>query len=472
MSMRKNKLPPINKPQTSLKRVLGLTSGIMLVAGIMIGSGIFKKIAPMAASGLSEIDILGAWILAGIVTMLGAFTISGLADLTTESGGEYEYLRIIFGNFTAFLFGWASFTIIGSASIAAIAFIFTQSFNALIPIADPLANLKDINLGGFIFPFSNSGIKILACGMIILLTWINYRGTKKGAALNNAVTYLKIGGIVLLIILGFFFYDSRSSVHEIESHHVFQTGAGFIGAFFAAMLSAFWAYDGWLNVSFVSGEIKDPKKNVPVAIIAGVSIVMLLYVLVNVAFMKVLPLNKMGALSENDIAASVVAATILGKNGSIFISVLILLSTFGALNGLIITYARLYYKMAQDGFFFKQAANTHPRFNTPHVSLIISMVISCILVFSGTFDMLTDIIVFAGFLFYALLAIGLIQMKRKGKISARLIGYPVVPMLFIVFSLALLVNTCIEQPKQTMFGVCLMLTGIPFYYFFKRTNRF
>ncbi len=471
MSMLKNNLPRLDKPPTSLKRVLGLTSGIMLVAGIMIGSGIFKKIAPMAASGLSEIDILGAWVIAGIVTMLGAFTISGLADLTTESGGEYEYLRIIFGNFTAFLFGWASFTIIGSASIAAIAFIFTQSFNALIPIGDPLTSLKDINFGGFIFPFSNSGIKIIACCMIMFLTWVNYRGTKKGAALNNGVTYLKIGGIVLLIILGFFFYDSRNGVHEIKMASSIHSGEGFIGVFFAAMLSAFWAYDGWLNVSFVSGEIKDPKKNVPVAIIAGVSIVMLLYLLINVAFMKVLPLNKMAALSENDIAASVVAATIMGKNGSIFISILILLSTFGALNGLIITYARLYYKMAQDGFFFKQAANTHPRFNTPHVSLIISMVISCLLVFSGTFDMLTDIIVFAGFLFYALLAIGLIQMKRKGKISARLIGYPVVPILFIVFSLALLANTCIEQPKQTMFGVCLMLTGIPFYYFFKRNNR-
>ncbi len=454
----------------ALQRVLGVTSGIMLVAGIMIGSGIFKKIAPMAASGLSEQAIIGAWIVAGIVTMLGAFTISGLAELTTESGGEYEYLRIIFGNFIAFLFGWSSFTIIGSASIAAIAFIFTQSVNELIPIANPLTSWSHFSIGALIYPFSNAGIKIIACIMIVALTWVNYRGTKKGAILNNAVTYLKIAGIVLLIVLGFYYFCSRESVHAFSGSSSIPLKTSFFGAFFAAMLSAFWAYDGWLNVSFVSGEIKNPTKNVPIAIISGVSIVMVLYVLVNVAFMKVLPLSRLGSFTENDIAASVMADTVLGQNGSLFITVLILLSTFGALNGLIITYARLYYKMAQDGFFFKKVGNAHPLFHTPHIALLYSMVISCVLVFSGTFDMLTDLIVFAGFLFYAMLACGLIYMKQKGRLQGKLIGYPVVPIMFIVFSLALLINTCIEQPKQTLFGLLLMLSGIPLYFFFKRVR--
>jgi APA family basic amino acid/polyamine antiporter len=454
----------------ALQRVLGVTSGIMLVAGIMIGSGIFKKIAPMAAAGLSEQAIIAAWVVAGIVTMLGAFTISGLAELTTASGGEYEYLRIVFGNFTAFIFGWSSFTIIGSASIAAIAFIFTQSINELIPIANPWAAWSHWSIGGLIFPFSNASIKCIACMMIVALTWVNYRGTKKGAILNNAVTYLKILGMVWLIVIGFYFAFSRESIHEAIVSTPLSFKTSFLGAFFAAMLSAFWAYDGWLNVSFVSGEIKNPTKNVPIAIITGVSLVMILYVLVNVAFMKVLPLSRLSSLTENDIAASVMAEMVMGSKGALFITVLILLSTFGALNGLIITYARLYYKMAQDGFFFKQVGNAHPRFHTPHIALFYSMVISCLLVFSGTFDMLTDLIVFAGFLFYALLAFGLIYMKQKGRIKGRLIGYPVVPVLFIIFSLALLINTCIEQPKQTFFGVLLMLSGIPLYYFFKRSR--
>lgn len=458
------------KNAAPLPRVLGLVSAIMLVAGVMIGSGIFKKIAPMAASGLSETQILAAWIVAGIVTMLGAFTVSGLASLTTESGGQFEYLRIIFGNFTAFMFGWSSFTIIGSASIAAIAFIFAQSVNTLFPLYEPLQQLKQFSVAGFIHPFSDSGVKLLAVVTICSLTWVNYRGTKEGTFLNNVVTWCKVAGILLLIVAGLFFAKEHFPVHNATAITA-MPAASVYSAFFAAMLSAFWAYDGWLNVSFMSGEIKNPKRNVPLAIISGVLIVMLLYVLINVAYLNVLPADQIARLGENEIVATVMAGEISGDAGVALVAVLILVCTFGSLNGLIITYSRLYHQMATKQMFFDSARQIHPRFQTPHLSLLYSMLMSCLLVFSGTFDMLTDMIIFAGFLFYALLAWGLIKMKKQGKITSGLIAYPVAPMLFIIFSVLLLINTIVSAPKLSLWGLSLMVTGVPFYYYFTRRKH-
>lgn len=440
----------------TLKRVLGLSSSILLVAGIMIGTGIFKKIAPMAASGLSGNYIIAAWVVAGIVTMMGALSISGLAALTTESGGEYEYLRIIFGNFVAFIFGWSCFTIIGSASVAAMSYLFTQSLNAI-----------------FHTPFlaSDINIKILACLVIVLLTALNCFGTKESTMLNNVLTYLKIAGVMFLIIGSFFFFNGgHAGKTSIEVHQEFSFSK-ITGVFFAAMLSAFWAYDGWLSVAFISGEIKNPRRNVPIAIVSGIFAVMVLYVLINIAFLKVLPLQTLANLKDNEIAASEMSKMVFGNAGNFLISLLILVSALGSLNGIVITYSRMYYKMSVDGMFFRKASVIHPRYETPFMALIYAMVVSCLLVFSGTFDTLTDMIVFAGFLFYAMLAWGLVLMKRKGLVDAKRIGYPYVPIVYIIFSLFLMVNTFIDQPRQTLFGVLLILSGVPFYFFFKYSNR-
>jgi len=443
-----------DKKTIILKRVLGLSSSVLLVAGIMIGTGIFKKVSPMAASGLSSGYIIAAWVVAGIVTILGALSVSGLASLTTESGGEYEYIRIIFGNLIAFIFGWTCFTIIGSASVAAMSYLFTQSLNSIFHTS---------------FLTDDFNIKISACVVIILLTWLNCLGTKKSALLNNALTWFKIGGVLFLIIGGFFFFKTDLPDKETVALQHFS-GVKLMGVFFAAMLSAFWAYDGWLSVAFISGEIKNPQKNVPVAIISGISLVMVLYVLLNWAFLKVIPLNHLANLNSNQIAATEMSKQLFGNSGNFLISLLILISALGSLNGIIITYSRMYYKMAVDGFFFSNAAAVHSRYETPYMALIYAMFVSCMLVFSGSFDTLTDMIVFAGFLFYALLAYGFILMKRKGLISVKSFGYPYVQVIYILFSLLLMVNTCISQPRQTLFGIGLMLSGIPFYYFFKKNK--
>lgn len=454
-----------------LKRVLGLTAATLLVAGNIIGTGVFKKIVPMAASGLSEAYILGAWILAGIITMLGAFSIAGLAKLTTEAGGSVEYLRICYNDFISFLFGWSNFTVAGSGAIAAVGFIFAQSFNALVPIPDVFSSLKNVSIG-FIYPFAESGTKLMAILIIVLLTWYNYRGIKKGAVLNSVVTAAKILGILLLIALGLFTEGSHSFSSSLTKP--LQTGnslTSWIIIFFGVMLNAFWAYDGFANVAAAGAEIKNPKRNIPLAIITGVSIVLVLYVLLNYAYMQVMPLNQLANISENKVAAIVVAEHILGRPGIILISLLVLLSTFGYLNVSIILFARFYYRMAQEKIFFYHAAKVHPKYQTPYIALIYQMIVSCLLVISGSFDSLTDMAVFGAFSFYVLLAIGLIKMKKKGVIKERIAGYPLAPILFSLFITIVLISTFINNPMRTITGILLILSGVPFYFYFKMQRR-
>lgn len=459
-----------SETQIPLSRVVGVFTAILLVAGNMIGTGVFKKIVPMAATGLHENYILFAWIAAGIVTILGALTFAGLARLTTASGGAYEYLRICFGDFIAFLFGWAIFIIIGSGSIAAVGFIFAQSVNTLITIPDPLQQWSNISVAHFAYPFADSGIKIFAVAAIVLLTWFNYRGVKKSTVFNNIITTAKIAGILLLILGGLI----------ITNPHIQQSGEiisvpnhseiSYLSIFLGGMLSAFWAYDGFINVTAITGEIKNPKRNVPIAIITGVSIVMVLYVLVNYVFMKVLPLNQLASLPENKIAASEVGGILAGSKGMLFISLLIMISAFGTLNIFILVYSRLYYRMAQENVFFKKASIVHPFYRTPSYALLYSMICSCVLLISGTFDVLTNMIVFTDFAFYTLAAFGLIKMKRKKIITNKIPGYPLAPVLYILFNLVFLISTLVSNTKQSIIGIGLLLSGIPFYYFFKKKN--
>ena len=453
----------------TLLRALGIFSATLLVAGIMIGSGVFKKIIPMAQTGLTESWILIAWALAGIITMLGAINIVGLASLTEESGGVYEYLRLAFGNFFSFLFGWTDFTIIGTASIAALAFIFSHTVNMLIPLPNPLQQWEHISVANFIYPFADSGIKILAILIIMILTWINYRGVRESGTVNNIFTSAKILGILLIIFLGLFYTSPVQPQQQeiIASSAPPLHGTAFFSAFFVAMLSVLWAYDGWVNVSFITGEVKNPKKNVPRAIIIGVTIATVLYVMVNYVYMKVLSLDELAAVNKNEIGAAVVANTLLGKIGKTLIIILIMVSVFGSLNAIILSHSRIYFRMAQEKFFFKKVAQVHIRNKTPHIALLYTMVWSCVLVISGTFDILTDMVIFAGFLFYGLLAIAFIKMKQKGMISSKAFGYPIIQVIIILFSLTLIINTIATHPLQSLIGLGLMFTGVPFYYYFK-----
>jgi basic amino acid/polyamine antiporter, APA family len=457
-----------NLKNISLKRVIGLPTAILLVAGLMIGSGAFKKIAPMTQSLMSEPYILLAWIVAGIITIFGAFTYSGLANMTNETGGIYEYLRLIYGNFIAYLLGWTYFIIVGTGAIAALAYIFSQSVDALIHFPILFPSLQNISIANFIYPFSGLSIKLLALSMIIFLTWLNIRGISYAGRLNNIVTGAKILGILLLITAGVFYAGEPTGMLQGNNSFHILTGPALFSGFFGALLSALWAYDGWANITFVTGEIKNPERNLPFAIIGGVGIAMLLYVLLNYIYMKVLPLNQLASIPENKIAAAVVSETLFGRAGASLIVVLIITCTFGALNGCIITYPRISFRMAQEKVFFRKAALVHPVFDTPHVALIYSCIWSCVLVITGTFDQITNLVVFSTYLFFGLAAAGLIKMKMQKRITKKVIGYPVVPILIIIFCLILVINTLIVQARATLFGLLLMFSGVPFYFWFKR----
>jgi basic amino acid/polyamine antiporter, APA family len=460
-----------DRSKIPLNRVLGLFTAVLLVSGIMIGSGVFKKIIPMSQTGLSEAWILGAWIIAGVISMFGAFTISGLSSLTEASGGVYEYLRLSLGNFFSFLFGWTDFAIIGPASAAALGYIFAQTVNSLVTLPNPLRSLEHITIGTDITPFANSGIKLLAIAALALLTWINYLGVKKGGAISNVITSAKILGILIIIVVGLTWSaPATTAVTEVTTTEAALTGTAFYSALFIAMLSAFWAYDGWSNLTYVSGEIKNPKRNLPLAIIAGVSIAMFLYVLVNYVYMQVLPLEELKAVDQNTIGAVVVAETMIGKIGKTMIVVLIMVSVFGSLNGVIMAHTRVYFQMAREKYFFKSFAKAHPKYRTPYVALFFNLFWSSILVMSGTFDKLTDMVIFAGFMFYALLAFALFKMKSNGTIKTKVIGYPVVPVILILFSTALIINTFMVHTTHSLIGLGLILTGVPFYFYFRKKN--
>jgi len=461
----------VDRSKIPLKRVIGLPTSILIVAGIMIGSGVFKKIAPMSQSLMSEPYILLAWAAAGLITILGAFTYSGLASMTNETGGLYEYVRLIYGDFTAFLLGWTYFIIVGSGSIAALAFVFAQSADALIHFPVLFSGLKDVAIGQVIYPFRGLSIKILAMTMIILLTAINIRGVKNAGKLNNLITGAKILGILLLILAGIFYTAAPPGIPEHSQTAHTLAGAALFSGFFGALLSALWAYDGWANITFVTGEIKNPERNLPFAIIGGVSMATTLYIVLNWIYMKVLPVGQLARIPEQKIAAAVVSESLFGRAGVTLIIVLILVCTFGALNGCIISYPRISFRMAQEKVFFKKAAWVHPVFNTPYVALLYSGVWSCVLVFTGTFDEITNLVVFSTYLFFGLAAAGLIKMKKQKKITKKVIGYPGVQVIIILFSLVLVTNTLIVQARASLLGLLLMFSGVPFYFWFKKQDR-
>jgi APA family basic amino acid/polyamine antiporter len=457
------------KTEASLNRTLGLFASTLMVVGIVIGSGVFKKIVPMAQTGLSETAILMAWILAGVISLFAAFTVSALASLTEESGGLYEYFRISFGNFFAFISGWADFIIIGPAAIAALAFLFGEIINSFIPLPKPLDAWKDISLGGFIFPFANSGVKLIGIIAIIILTGVNSLGSRESGVFNSIITSAKILGISVLIIVGFAYSGQETeSPNAILNAVNAPEGMLFYSAFFAAMLSAFWAYNGWETATNISGEIINPRRNLPLALTIGLSLVALVYTLLNYTYMNVLSLQQIRDIDVNQIGAFVVAEVLLGTFGKILMIVLLIICVFGALNSSIVATPRKFFRMAQQGYLFSHLKNVHPRFRTPHVSLNYMMVLGCIMLISGSFDTLTNMVIFLNFMFYGLLAFAVLRLKRKGMIQVKVTGYPLVPIILLLFSIALTINTIWVQPQQSMVGIMLVLSGVPFYYYFKR----
>lgn len=418
-------------------------------------------------------DVLLAWLLAGVVSMFGAFVFSGLAKLTEEAGGKYEYLRILFGKFFSYLYGWTYFAVIGSASAAAISYVFAESVNNIFPLPEYMKAWDDVNIGGYIYPFKNSGVKLMAILAILGLSWLNIRGVKNGGWLNDVTSALKILGILVLIAMGLSYAGGPGGFEPLGAERTSTlSGVGWYSAMFGAMLAAFWAYDGWINITFMTSEFKNPRKNVPIAIISGTVLVIILYLLVNFAFLRIMSIPDLEAVqaSGNQIAGAEAARKVMGTSGYFLISLLIMLCTFGAANATIMTAARVYFRMAQEGVFFSRAAEVHPLYRTPAVSLRMAMIWSCILVISGTFDQLTDMLIFAAFIFFGASAFGLLREKMSGRMKESVPGYPLVPVVYLLFCIGLVVNTLFLYPWESVMGLVLILIGVPFYFIFTHNS--
>jgi APA family basic amino acid/polyamine antiporter len=455
---------------------LGLFTAMLIVVSSMIGSGIFKKAAPMSMDLQSGGLLLLVWLIAGVITFIGAVTNAEIAGLIAAPGGQYVYFKEMYGKAFAFLYGWSCFSVIQSASIASIAYVFAESVNAVLPLPHFGPDLESLSIFGIFYPLDSFGVKALTIITIIFLTTANYLGVIFGGFISNLFTTLKVLGIVLIIILGLTISGgSVSNILPLGESPTAEYGSslGLFGAMFAAMLGAFWAYDGWNNIGYLGGEIKNPKRNIPLALFTGVTTVMIIYLITNFTFLYVMPVNEIIEVSKQDntIIAVEVMRKFLGGGGAFFISVLIMISTFGTTNGTILASSRIYFAMAKDGLFFKSAGNVHPSFKTPYTSLIIQGIWSCILVLSGTFDQLTDMLIFASFIFYGAGAFGVFILRKKMKDHHRpykVIGYPIVPLVFVLFCITLVVVTIIQNPRDAGIGLVLVLSGIPFYLFWMR----
>ena len=433
----------------------------------------------MAAELLSPGLVLLCWALAGLITLCGALSNAEIASMLADSGGEYVYYRKIYNRFFAFLYGWTSFAVIRSASLASIAYVFAQSFNSLVPLPQLPPAIADISFFGIFTPFNNLGVKALTISLIASLSYVNFRGLKGGEGLSRGILILVTANIALIIVLGLTIGGGSFQNFQMPATDFVERpwyDGGLIKSIFAAMLAAFWAFEGWSSTGYIGGEIKNPNRNLPLALVFGVLFVIVVYTSINFTYLFVLPIDEIVAVSksQNTIAAVEVVKHFLGSPGALFISLLILLTTFGATNTTALMPPRLYYAMAREGLFFRSAAFIHPRYNTPSNAFVIQAVWASMLVLSGSFDQLTDMLVFASFIFYGATALGVFILRHKMPDAPRPYkawGYPVVPALFILFCLALVIITLMGKPREALLGLGLMLTGVPFYWYWTRNNK-
>jgi APA family basic amino acid/polyamine antiporter len=465
----------MEKKQGQLVRSLSLPAATILVVSSVIGSGVYKKVAPMSAEMLSPDLVLWAWVLAGVISLCGALSNAEIAGMMADSGGEYVYFRKIYGRFMAFMWGWSTFAVIKTAAVAGIAYVFSQSFNAIFPLPHLPESIESIEILVF-KPFENAGVKALTIALILTLTFLNTRGLKGAAALSTWITRLVIVGLLGIVVSGLLFGGGSWTNIQTPATGFVQrdwTDTAFIKAMFTALLAAFWAYEGWNTVGFIGGEIKNPNRNLPLALFSGMLIIIGAYVLVNFTYLYVLPIDQLVGVyqSQNEIAAVAVVRHFAGNTGAVLISVVILITTLGCTNATILMPPRVYYAMAKDGLFFRRAGEIHPKFNTPNPALWMQGVWACLLVLSGSFDQLTDMLIFAAFFFYGATAFGVFVMRRRAPEAERpykVWGYPVVPALFVLFCASLIVVTCSTHTREAGLGVALMLTGVPFYYYWNK----
>ena len=462
----------VREPKVHLVRQLGLFDATMILCGIVIGSGIFTSTGLMAVYLPSPGWILVAWLGGGLITLAGALTFAELGAALPRAGGHYVYLREAYGPLWGFLCGWILFLVYMSGGIAALAAAFSEYLGGFWPAVSTQRRLFAVDLmpGSFELVWRVSMGQLVAVASLVFLSWINWLGVREGKLVQNILTVIKIGVLTAIVVLGL-------SVAQGKGFPLVwrPVGMGFtqiLVAFGVALVAVSWAFDGWNNVNFAAGEIRDPAKNLPRALLLGTAGVTLLYVLVNVVYFRGVSLTDM----TGEVRIAELAATGLfgGKAGAL-VGAAVMISILGSLNGSILTGPRIYYAMARDGLFFRQAARVHPRNRTPDRAIVLQGIWACMLALTGTFVQLFTFVMFVSITFWIAAAGAVIVLRKKRPDLPRpyrVPGYPVVPVLFMVAAAGILVSSLWESPVESLAGFGLTVLGIPIYFLWnKRINR-
>lgn len=454
--------PESTETGSGLRRELGVGDAALLTIGSVLGTGIFITTGDIARVLPHPGMIVGVWLLGGILTLAGALTYAELGSMFPRAGGQYEYLKQAYGPLAGFLFGWAAFWIIMTGGNAALAVGFGEYLGTFLPFFSTGNVLWSLPIGPWTWTLS--GGQLAGATAIAGLTGINIVGLRAGARLQNVVTVVKIGSIVGLAAIGLF-VPAR-----VEASLFAPVPTGWLAAVGVALVAVLWSYDGWYAVTNVAGEMRRPERDLPLGLIAGTGAVMLLYFLTNLAYVHTLSVEEMAGTGR---IAETAAQALFGPIGGRVISAAVLVSTFGCLSATILWAARVYLPMAEDGLFFRAIGRVHPRTHVPAASLIAQGAWAIVLTFSGTYDQLYTYVVFALVIFHAATGAAVFVLRRTDPDRPRPYrtwGYPWVPALFVLSSLALVLNTLSERPIESLVGVGFLALGLPAYAAWRRQS--
>jgi APA family basic amino acid/polyamine antiporter len=455
-------------------RALSLRDAIALVLTV-IGTGVFLKTAPMAQLVGSPSKVLLAWLAAGILSLAGALTYAELGAMMPKAGGEYVFLREAYGDLPAFLFGWSSVMLIASGGLAAVSTALASFLASFVPLS-AVFTIHDFHVLGQVVHWRLGIQQVVAVAVILLFSWVNSRGIAMGSRVQWAATVAKLGGIAI-IVLGAFLLSRTGTWEHLKTPVTARIAPAGVGAFGAAMLAALWAYQGWSNVPMMAGEIEKPERNIPRALIFGMLIVIVVYLVTNLAYFYALSFSEI--LTSNSTAyrdalpVAARAAQTFSSYGAQIVSFAFVVSAIGALNGITMMNARVPFAMARDGLFFGPLGNLSATSSVPVNAIWFQGIWACVLALSGTFDQITTSVIFAVWLFTALVGSSLFVLRRKLPAAPRryrALGYPVVPALFVLVALWLVINTLTVSPVESAAGLFLVALGLPFYFYFRRSG--
>ncbi len=450
--------------KATLARELGIWAAIAIVVGTTIGSGIFLVPKTMIQRVGTPEMVFIVWIFGGVLSLFGALTYAELAAALPEAGGEYVFLREAYGPFWGFVYGWAQMWVAKSASIATLATGFFYYLANFRPELDSVIATIPGKLGPNGGPLEIRSGQLLAMVVILLLAWLNYYGVKIGGRVQVAVTVIKVAAIAAIVVVGI----GSGAGHVSNFRGALPGPTGGFSNFFMALVAALWAYDGWNNVSMVSSEIKNPARNLPIALIGGILAIIFIYLCANVAYFYVLTPAE---VAGSERVAAEMMRHVLGGGGAAAVSIAAMISIFAALNGSILSGSRVPFAMARDGLFFRPVAFVHPVYRTPGVSILALSTWAALLVLSGRYEQLFTLVIFASWILYAMTAASVIVLRHKRPDLVRpyrVLGYPIVPALFVLVALVLLGSTFVASPRESLLGLGLIVAGIPFYFYWKR----